>query len=79
MNVGDWVQATEEITEDNFPEDGETHVHAEKGGVGHVLELLEECVFVFWERTGTSTLVLPAQLLLLGPAETGRTALKAIL
>lgn len=56
IELGDWVQATEEITEDNFPERGQSWTHAEKGGIGHVVGLSAsdpDRAIVFFERSRT--------------------------
>lgn len=56
MTVGDWVQAIERITEENFAGKA-LHVHAETGGVGHVLNVESDgWVNVWFERSGTITI-----------------------
>lgn len=57
FEVGDWVQALEQI-EEELP-DGYLHTHTRVGGIGHVLsadvEGDRDWLTVFWERSGTTT------------------------
>lgn len=71
FSVGDWVQAKEQVVEEDCPE----LVLAEQGGVGHVLEVIDQAaVNVFWERTGTVTIMDTDLLCWLGDARTGKEA-----
>lgn len=71
--VGDWVQAREEVTENHF-NGAELWIHAHDGAVGHVLEVLEdgEAINVFWERSQTVTICHPCEIIRLCGAEAGR-------
>ncbi len=56
MKAGDWVQATKKQVEEW--DEGGAWCHAEVNGVGHVVEMTTETLaFVYFERTGTLTLV----------------------
>ncbi len=71
--IGDWVQATEVITESDFM--GQKRwVHARKGGIGHVISVSEDpnWVDVFFERTGTTSICHTSEIKRLGNAQTGR-------
>lgn len=54
MIPGDWVQAAERITEENFQ--GEAlFEHARLRDIGHVMDVYGDgFAYVYWERTGTS-------------------------
>lgn len=73
LTVGDWVQATEDISEPGFM-GFELWVHALRGGVGHVMGVgsAEEMFTVTWERTGTTTDCHASELLRLCGYDFGR-------
>ncbi len=48
------VRATEDITENNFPESGNVHTHALRGDVGEVQGVDGEWLTVTWTRIGTT-------------------------
>lgn len=55
FQVGDWIQALSEITEEDFM-DELMWVHAHKGAVGHVLHVVSpEILTTYWEHSGTTT------------------------
>jgi hypothetical protein len=69
--VGDWTQAREIIREDHGPLKG--HVHARVGGVGHVLEVLEDgWLNVYWERAGSISICHESEVSRLCGAGVGR-------
>lgn len=73
IDVGDWVQAVSDITEAGFA--GQScFFHARRGGIGHVIELLDTgtAALVFFERSGTISLCDVSELRRLGNAEVGR-------
>lgn len=71
IESGDWLQATEQIAEDDFQGE-DVWVHAECGGVGHALDTDGDWINVFWERTGTVCVAHVSQLKRLGGALIGR-------
>ncbi len=73
MQVGDWVQAVEEIAEEDFMGEG-TFIHAREGGIGHILDLTDdpESVNVYFERTGTVSVCHVSEIKRLGDADVGR-------
>lgn len=79
MKIGDWVQATEEIAEADFPSAGNHWVHAKDGGVGHVLGPSQcapgELWIIYWERTGSVSECYLGQVRRLGGADTGKGAI----
>lgn len=73
FEVGDWVQALEEISE--VLPSGDVMHHGLKGAVGHVLEAFDDgWVNVYFERTGTVSICHGDEVLRLGSADTGRIA-----
>lgn len=72
FEIGDWVQATGEVTEEI--DSGEEIVHAYAGGVGHVISITDnpEWIDVFFERHQTITVCHVSELRRLGDASTGR-------
>lgn len=73
LQVGDWVQATEAITEDNFNGAG-VWTHSRAGGVGHVVNIEDGWPNVYFERTGTVTLCHPEQVRRLCNADASKLA-----
>lgn len=72
MTAGDWVQAVEQVTEEGFRGE-DLWIHAEKGAVGHVLDVVDALwVNVYWERTGSVTVCHVEEITLLGGPDTGR-------
>lgn len=71
LQVGDWVQAGVEITEPDFLGQA-LHLHAQRGGIGHVVQMDGEWATVTWERTGTTTDCHLEQLVFVSSAEAGR-------
>jgi hypothetical protein len=72
MKLGDWVQAVARIAEVDFM-GVKLWVHAEPGGIGHVIEVIDEnCVDVFFERTETGTICFTHEVKRLCSAEEGR-------
>lgn len=57
LEIGDWVQAVVSQTEPDFLGE-ETFIHADPGGIGHVLDELPDGSYeIFFEKTGTITVV----------------------
>ena len=57
-SVGVQVIALKEITESDFPIEGDFHTHASKGDLGKVIHVGRGLIpTVEWERTGTATIV----------------------
>jgi hypothetical protein len=66
--LGDWVQALVDQAEE-IPEYGR-HLHARKGAIGHTVHIDEEGFpTVYFERSGTSTLVDPLEITILCRAD----------
>lgn len=53
MRIGDQVVAVVQVVEEGFSGAG-THVHAEPGDVGQVLDAGDGLLMVRWERSGTA-------------------------
>jgi hypothetical protein len=79
MDIGDWVQAAEDVTEPGFEGDPD-FAHARRGGIGHVISLTDdpEVVDVYWERTGSKSTCHVSELIRLGGADVGRVPIEPV-
>lgn len=80
FSVGDWVQATAEISEPDFIDPQTTWIHARRNAIGHVLEILEggDVVNVYWERSGTITICFPDELKRLCGCDAGQPTVRTM-
>ncbi len=54
MRIGDHVEAVSQVTEEDFVGGEGTHVHAEVGEAGEVVDVCDGTLMVMWKRSGTA-------------------------